>query len=247
MPHRLLNLDEAAKCLHLPTAELERLVRDRAIPFETRGPRTIFRKLEVEAWASQRILSADARQLVRFHQQASRPVRQTEDFALILPGLLGLGQVDAELSARTKASTLREMAALAGRTGWVYDPAWLVQSLEAREKLSSTALPGGVAFLHPATQEPDQFERSFVALARTVQPIHFGAPDGRPSRLFFLLCSRDARRHLVLLSRLCLLAQKAELLTQLREAPDPASMLACLLAAERDAVEHGLQRLRTSD
>jgi mannitol/fructose-specific phosphotransferase system IIA component (Ntr-type) len=128
---------------------------------------------------------------------------------------------------------LRDLVMLAARTGWVCDPVELITSLEAREALCSTAVPGGVAFLHPRTQQPDRFTASFLALGRTVQPIHFSAPDGQPTDLFFLLACQEDRLHLHILARLCLMAQKTDLLAQLRTAPDAPTMHAALLAAEQ--------------
>jgi len=73
-------------------------------------------------------------------------------------------------------------------------------------------------------------------LGRTVQPIHYGAPDGRPTDLFCLLCCQDDKLHLHTLARLCLVAQKTELLSQLRAAPDAAALHECLLAAEEAVI-----------
>lgn len=234
MPHRTLNLEEAAGQLHLSVAELERLTRDAAVPFERRGRQIVFRKAEIEAWASERILSADPERLVKYHRQASSPDAHA---GLLLPGLISTTSITATLPARTRASVIREMVALAETTGWVNDPAQLIDSLEAREALCSTAVPGGVAFLHPRAPDPYRFERSFVALGKTVQPVHFGAPDRQPTDLFFLLGNHDDGQHLHLLARLCLLAQKTRLLDGLRSAPDAAAMSAVLLAAEEEVLQ----------
>jgi len=233
MPYRFLNLDEVADYLHLSRAEVEQLVKDRAIPFEMRGNRPLFRQWDIEAWASERILRADAKRLAEYHQGHARRARAAATEGLLLPGLLRPEQIDAALAAKTKASVVRALAALAARTGWVCDPPELVASLEAREELCSTGVPGGVAFLHPRAQQPYRFTTSFLVLGRAIQPIHFGAPDGQPTDLFFLLACQEERLHLHLLARLCLMAHKSELLAQLRSAPDAAAMCECALAAER--------------
>ena len=125
---------------------------------------------------------------------------------------------------------------MADGTGLVYDVADLVAGLQAREELCPTAVPGGVAFLHPRQQQPYLLEASFLVLGRTLQPIHFGAPDGQPTDLFFLLCCLDEKLHLHALARLCLMAQKVDLLAQLRAAPDAAALHECLLAAEQAVI-----------
>jgi excisionase family DNA binding protein len=236
MPYRFLSQDEAAQYLNLSRFELDRLVKDREIPFESRGDRILFRREALDEWASQRILSATPKRLAAYHQEASERTRARLQQDVVLAELIRPERIDAAMTAKTKASVLRDLAALAARTGWVCDPPELVQSLQAREALCSTAVPGGVAFLHPRSQQPYRFEASFLVLGRTVQPIHFGAPDGQPTDLFFLLCFQDDKLHLHTLARLCLMAQKTNLLANLRSAEDGASLYAALIAAEQEVV-----------
>jgi len=105
--------------------------------------------------------------------------------------------------------------------------------LEAREELCSTGIPGGLALLHSRNPESYLFETAFLALGRTIQQIPFGAPDGRSTNLFFLIGCPDDRMHLHTLARLCLMAQKTDLLVDLRQAPDGEAMCDAILAAER--------------
>lgn len=245
MPHRVLNADEAARYLHLSRAELERLARDGQIPCERRGGRLVFRLVEIDAWASRRILEAGARELATFARPGElpgggKPAPEVRLAELIPPELIA-----PALAAKTRASVLREMVALAERAGVVCDARALVETLEAREALCPTAVPGGVAFLHPRSPQPDLFATSWLALGRTVQPIHFGAPDGRPTDLFFLLGCREEALHLRTLARLCLLAQKTDLLARLRAAPDePEALHAALLEAEAAALAAVASRAR---
>jgi mannitol/fructose-specific phosphotransferase system IIA component (Ntr-type) len=128
---------------------------------------------------------------------------------------------------------LRDLVALADKTGQLNDSKTLIESLEAREELCSTALPGGFAVPHLRSQEPYLFETSFIVVGRPIQEIHFGAPDGEPTHLFFLICCQDDRFHLHTLARLCLIALKTTLLEELRAAPDAQGMREALLAAEQ--------------
>jgi len=236
MPYRLLNVEEVARYLHLTTEEIERRVKDREIPFEKRGDRIVFRKAEIDMWASQRILGLTERRLADYHQQSTRGTREIVPHEAILPEMLERGAVDSAMKSKTKASILRGLVALAEKTWQVCDPKELLASLEAREELCSTALPGGLAIPHPRFHQPYLFESSFVVVGRPVQEIHFGAPDGKPSDLFFLLCCQDDRIHLHTLARICLMAQKTEMLAQLRHAPDAPSMRDCIIAAEQEVL-----------
>lgn len=232
MPYRTLGIEEVARYLHLKRPDVERLVKNQDIPFERHGDRLLFRKVAIDAWASPRILGLESQRLSDYHQQTSCDTREIFAHAAILPDLIQPEFIAPALRAKTKASVLREMVALAEETERVWDAPGLLAGLEAREALCSTGLPGGVALLHTRQPESYLFESLFIVLGRTVQNIPFGAPDGRPTNLFFLIACPDERLHLHTLARLCLMAQETDLLTGLREAAEAEAMHRCILDSE---------------
>jgi nitrogen PTS system EIIA component len=238
MPYRTFGADEVARYLHLSRADLDRLVKDQDIPFEKHGERVVFRKVEIDAWASQRILGLQGRPLAEYHQKSSNGARQMLAHEAIMPQMVQPEFIDPALPAKTKASVLRKMAALAEKTGRVCDPEALQLGLDAREELCSTGLPGGLALLHARNPESYLFETSFLVLGRTVQQIPFGAPDGQPTNLFFLIGCPDDHMHLHTLARLCLMAQKTDMLVDLRQAVDATAMCEHLIAAEQTVLEN---------
>jgi PTS system nitrogen regulatory IIA component len=233
MPYQLLNVEAVADYLHLTPADIEQRIKDQEIPFEKRGDRVVFRKSEIDAWASQRILQFPSQRLETYHENATRHVQQFLPDGAIFPDMLAAGAVASAMTSKTKSSVLRDLVALADKTGQLNDSKTLIESLEAREELCSTALPGGFAVPHLRSQEPYLFETSFIVVGRPIQEIHFGAPDGEPTHLFFLICCQDDRFHLHTLARLCLIALKTTLLEELRAAPDAQGMREALLAAEQ--------------
>ncbi len=233
MPHRIFNVEEVGRYLHLGRADVERLIKSQDIPFEKHGDRLVFRKVEVDAWASQRILGLEGRRLAEYHQKTSTATRRFLAREAMMPEMIEPEFIEPAVTAKTKASVLRQMTALAEKTGRLWDAPGLLAGLEAREALCSTGLPGGLALLHSRFPDAYMFESPFIALGRTVQQIPFGAPDGGPTDLFFLLGCPDDRLHLHTLARLCVLAQKTSLLAQLREAPDAAAMHRSILEAEQ--------------
>jgi PTS system nitrogen regulatory IIA component len=237
MPHRTLSIREVAEYLHVSEEEVRELVRAGEIPHERLGGRVVFRVSQLDAWASRRVLGLGGRALAQYHRDATQSTAGDADAQCWLPRLIRPEYIEPSLDARTRPSVLRAVTRLAARTGWVLDPHQLLQTLEARERLAPTALPGGVAILHPEHHFQWLFEDSFVLLARTPCGIPFGGPDGMTTDIFFLLACRSEREHLPLLARLCLMCHRTDLLEQLRHLNDREQMYDALLAAEREVVE----------
>src|SRR5690242_3389774 len=141
MPFRLLNLEDVADYLHLTVADVEQRVKDHEIPFEKRGDRIVFRKSEIDAWASQRILGFSSQRLASYHEKSTRQTRQILPHEAILPGMLATGAITSAMTSKTKASVLRDLVSLAEKTGHLSDSKTLLASLEAREELCSSAVP----------------------------------------------------------------------------------------------------------
>lgn len=237
MPFGEMSLEEVADYLHLQPQDVEHLVKQGEIPHEKRGGRLSFRRKEVDAWASQRILGLAAKPLKEFHARSTAATRKLLPAEHLMPVLVRPAYVAPALKGKTRASILRELVKLADSTGLVSDPQELLQSLEEREALCPTGLPGGLAVPHPRHHDPYLFQESFLVVARSMQDIPFGAPDGEPTRLFFLLACQDERLHLHTLARICLMAQKSQLVNCLLDAPDAEAMFNHLLACEVEALQ----------
>ncbi len=236
MPYRTLTLREVAEHLHLSKEDVQRLVKQGEIPCERQGNRIIFRKQEIDAWASQRILGLSGVRLQDYHRVSTARHHDLSPGHAIVAELITADRIAPALPSRTKPSVLRDMVSLAERTQLVCDALDLFRSLQEREHLCSTALSSGVALLHPRHHEPYMFLDSFIALGRCIQPVHAGAEDGTPTDLFFLICCQDDRTHLHTLARLCTMIQSTDLLDALRTAPDAPSMLCAILHAEEEVI-----------
>lgn len=234
MPHTIFNIEQVAEYLHLPVGEVQRLVRNQIIPFEQSGNRVVFRRSEVDAWASQRIMSLRASDLREFHATTARGADDAAGRITLIADYIRPDYIEPDLPAKTKSALLRAMVKVGDRTELVYDPNDLLRSLEDREQLCSTALPGGFAVLHPRNHQPYMFADAFLTLGRVIRPIPFGSPDGALTDLFFLLCCPNDRIHLHLLSRLCLVCNHSDLLNELRDADTAEEMYDRIAAAERD-------------
>lgn len=236
MPYTQFNLDQAAKYLHLDRSTLEELVKHNEIPYQRRGGRIFFNRAQLDAWSSRRILRMRDKSLVEFYRSSGEKSGDVFAARLLLVRLVKQEWIEPALSSRTKPSILRDMVDLADRTGLVCDPRDLLASLEAREQLCPTAMEGGIALLHPQHYQPHLFMDSFVVLGRTIQPVHAGAPDQKPTDIFFLICCKDSSLHLHLLARICTMCLMTDLLTALRRATDAAEMYTVLIKCEEETL-----------
>jgi mannitol/fructose-specific phosphotransferase system IIA component (Ntr-type) len=150
--------------------------------------------------------------------------------------LVELGLIEPFLKARNKEAALVEIVGLAGRTGLVRDTRELLDSLRAREKVSSTALPEGFALLHPKDYVFGRFRSSFMVLGRLAEPIPFGRDDGAAVDILFLSCCQTSADELAVMGQLFRMIRNADLLSALRESASSAAMHQCLVRCEQRMV-----------
>jgi excisionase family DNA binding protein len=236
MWHHFLDENEIAAYVHLSPADVRQRVKHQEIPHVMLGKRIVFPKEEVDPWASQRILNLAGHRLADYHLRSTRDTASLVPKQMVLPLMLDPSFIAPAMTAKTKASVLRELVNLATRTGRLNNPAALLQSLQEREKLCSTGMPGGFALPHPHCHDRYLFTASFIVSGRVLQPINFGAPDGRPTTLFFLVCCQDDRLHLHSLARICFITARDEVLDRINRAPDAASIFQSLVAVEQESL-----------
>ena len=127
--------------------------------------------------------------------------------------------VIATLHASTKAGVLEELAAAVAAQHSEVDRQRLVQALDERERLNTTALGEGVAIPHGKLLG---LRRVFAAFGRSPAGVDFQSLDGKPTHLFFLLVAPEesAGAHLKALARVSRLLKDDAFRARLREAPD---------------------------
>ena len=149
--------------------------------------------------------------------------------ALITPELVAL---DADLGP-DKHDVIRALAQRVTDSGRATDLDALVTDAFAREEVSATGLPGGLAIPHCRTSGVDE---PVVAFARLSPPVDFGAKDG-PADLAFLIgapAGGDAT-HLTILTKLARALARPEFGQKLRETESAEEVAATILDAVSDA------------
>ena len=116
--------------------------------------------------------------------------------------ILAEDMVVAALRGRTKGEVIDELASVvAEHHRGEIDHGRLVQALEDRERLNSTALGEGVAIPHGKLTG---LKRVVAAFGRSPGGVDFSSLDGKPTHLFFLLVAPEdsAGAHLKALARI---------------------------------------------
>jgi nitrogen PTS system EIIA component len=151
-----------------------------------------------------------------------------------LTGALEAGGVHCGVPGDDKLSVLRSVVNLLKLPPQM-DPEFLLQVLLAREALGTTAIGDGIAIPH--VRNPILLQNK-PAPAITVcfleHAVDFGALDGQPVRILFMLTSPTVRVHLHLLSRLAYALHDPGFRATLTLACDPAGILEAARRFERE-------------
>ncbi len=231
--HRQLSFDQACEHLRIPPQVLRDAVKYNEIPCRKQGTDPVFDAAEIDAWGSRRILALQLKDLASEHKASTRKEQHQPIDDILLPHLLRPEFVELDFRAKTRKSVMRDLVDMAEAQSLLYDPTDLLEQIEQREAVSSTALPGGIALLHPHHPDPYLIAEPFMLLARTNRPVWFGAEDDAPTDIFCLICCGENMRHLHVLARLCMMIRDTNVLTQLREATTVDEAVEHLYAAER--------------
>lgn len=237
MPYRNMTLEDFARHIGMPLPDVEKLAVRGKLPCEKVGGRWRFNRARVTEWLQQRMPTLPENRLLAIERAMASddPEGRTTH---IVTGQMSVDGIDMAVRAGSRSSILRELAGLAERTDLLYDRDGLLDAVNAREDMCSTALPNGVAIPHPRQPMPYVSAEPFVCLARVSQGIPFGSPDGVLTYLFFLICSHDDRQHLQVLARLVRILDK-DTVDVLRETTAADEALALLIRREEQVAERG--------
>jgi PTS system nitrogen regulatory IIA component len=225
---QLLTIHELAVYLHLDEATVNKLVASGKIPAIQLERQWRFKKQAIDEWIEQQLVGDD---------ESFTDV--PDGMKLPLEDLLPDQAIITNLRANTALGVIEELAVRAYTNGWLADKPWFVGAVVERESLASTAMEGGVAFLHTRAKDKGKIARPFMVVGRSWSGIPFGAPDGNPTYLFFLLGLKYDRLHLPILGRLARALRNPATIAKLRALSSPDQVRALLLK-EDAAVRAGV-------
>lgn len=195
-----LTVRDISKLLSVSEKTIYRWLKQGSIPAYRIQDQYRFSRAEILEWATARRLAVSP----KIFDEAPRDEAETPPVSL--SEALRSGGIHYRVSGEDKSSVLRSLVGYLPLPEGV-DRTFLAEMLIARENLGSTAVGNGVAIPHPRfpvilPPSPDTLALCFLDHA-----VDFGALDGQPVRILFVLVSSTVKSHLKLLSRLAFALQ----------------------------------------
>ncbi|CAM3751078.1 PTS system mannose-specific EIIBCA component [Vibrio aerogenes CECT 7868] len=115
--------------------------------------------------------------------------------------LINKDLIHLDLKATSKEEVFSELISILYRQGCIHDPVQFLADIEAREVLGNTGFEDGVALPHAKSRA---VVKPAVAIGVSQRGVEYGADDGKPSRLFFMIASPEgaAEHHIEVLAEL---------------------------------------------
>jgi len=152
---------------------------------------------------------------------------------IVLSELLSAPTVKLDLAGRDRDAVLQELVDLIPRIEENFEMRnKLLRALHEREQLHSTGIGDGVALPHARNALVGLVDKSVIIFGRHAKGIPYGAIDGKPAQLFFLLIAPTVTEHLGILARISRVLRDAKLRQALLTADKPEKALALIKDAE---------------
>ncbi|EJL6324497.1 PTS sugar transporter subunit IIA [Vibrio cholerae] len=115
--------------------------------------------------------------------------------------LINADLIQLDLQANSKQAVFEELINILHAQGRISDKAAFLKDIQAREELGNTGFEDGVAIPHAKSAAVTQ---PTVAIGVSREGIDYGAEDGLPSKLFFMIASPDGgdNHHIEVLAEL---------------------------------------------
>lgn len=237
--HTLLSIAEVAMKLGRSVPETKKLLQRYGISGKKIRGQTKFFRMQIIQWIEKVFSDLSEESLKKLDFGSSLYLGTKPDTLLITP-LLEYGNIYPCVRANTKPSLIRKLVEYAMDTGLVFDREILLELIQLREILSSTAMPNGVAIPHPESIQNLFLQDDILILAKTAHPIPYGEESGKLTWLFFLLLITEPTKHLQMLARIGRILKSAEVIEELRECNNEDAILRVINCCEKRIVESNI-------
>ena len=195
-----LTVRDIGRLLNVSEKTVYRWLKQGTIPAYRIQDQYRFNRAEILEWATSRRIALSPKAFDEGPAEG-RPLEPVS-----LANALRGGGIHYRVSGKDKTAVLRNLVQILPLPDGT-DRAMLAEMLLARENLGSTAVGNGIAIPHPRFPVILPPSADTLALCFLDHPVDFGALDGQPVAILFVLVSSTVRNHLRLLSRLAFALQ----------------------------------------
>lgn len=216
---------EAAQALNVDEKTVVRWIKKDHLPAEMTQGEYRINPVDLLEWATDRGMKVNPA-LYKMNDADNRPLPT-------LSQALEAGGVHCGVQGHDTESVLSNVVKLLDLPPEV-DPDFILQVLLAREAMGTTAFGDGIAIPHVRNPILVQLPVPKIALCYLMDPVDFGALDGKPVRLLFTIITPTIRMHLHLLSKLAYCLRDPRLQQILDNACNPAAIIECVREIENE-------------
>lgn len=227
----VLTLGEAATYLKLAERTVHRMISRHEIPCAKVGGQWRFMRSVLDDWLISRMQVLPRNEVDSLLEATAGNVR--------LSAMVDERWVVDPVEPGSPTEVLGQLVRPLAGAGVVRNPGTLVDLLLSREQLAPTALGHGVAVPHARRPEHNAPDGPPVVLGICRDGTEFGAPDGLPVHVFFLLSTSSEMVHLRLLKRITVMFRDDTLKPELLAHDRAGDLLAALRRAEHERFPGG--------
>ncbi len=214
----IMTLKDVAEYLRINERTVAKLAAEGRIPSMKVASQWRFSREAIDGWLASQMHPAGA--------------GDTEALSVQLARLMRAEAIRLSLASTTREGVLHEITDFLSQAGIIKSAKRLFDALIERERLCSTGIGKGAAFLHPRRVMADLVVEPVLAFARSDGGVDFDAVDGMPVRFFFLDCATSDRMHLLVLARLSRILADDDFVRMLESAEDPVQVINAVALVE---------------
>lgn len=233
-----LSETDIARFLGQSLPDTRKAIKSSKLKGMNRQGHKVFTREDVLNWLADNFTSLTSERLM-MADHSSADSAGLDPLSCGITQLLSESEVSFPDKTSTRSSVLRFISNKAVERGAVYDAVELLEQLDKREIVVSTALKCGAALIHPLDIRQLYVEKELLLLIIPPRPLPFGEASGRLTSLFFLLLFPDPHRHVHILARLNRLLRSTDFIETILRANSHEEALDIVYRRELEVISSG--------
>jgi nitrogen PTS system EIIA component len=218
-----LKMKDIIDLFDVPEKTILQWIEEKRMPSYRIKNQYYFNKAEVNEWILKNNIAVSEKILDL--SLTNRPVS--------LIGLVKRGDVHYDVKGRTVRDVINEVVKTIPLPKST-DRDTVLASLLQREEMMTTAVGKGIALPHPRNPIISDIDDEGISVCFLKHEVDYGALDGVPVHILFIIISSNAKRHLEILSKISFLCRQEEFLAMMKDTPKKKEFLCYVERVERE-------------